>query len=173
MSRRRRVREAGPVRKTVEVVVSALFGMAVVAVVLVLLQGGTSPASQGPDPGASTTGQTGYGVGSDGGIGIRSADPGTQGAPSGTDTVYSAQPAPTTPATAAQGATAAQASGATSAATTATTKPATAASGTATGSAGSGASATASASASASPSASSGALGGVVGGLVGGVLGLL
>ena len=32
--RRRRVREAGPVRKSIEVVVSALFGMAVVGVVL-------------------------------------------------------------------------------------------------------------------------------------------
>jgi hypothetical protein len=166
MSRRRhRVREAGPVRKTVEVVVSALFGMAVVGVVLMLLQSGSSPASQGPYPPVSST-ETAAGYGGDGGLGIRSADAGSQG-PSGSGTVYSAQPAPT-PSASAQGASAAGQSGASEPVGTAP-----AAGSSTQGSTQPGASATGTAAASASASSGSGALGGVVGGLVGGVLGLL
>lgn len=162
--RRRRAHEAGPVRKTVEVLVSALFGMAVVGVILVLLQGGSSPASQGPGPQGVGTTQAGLDGGGDGGLGIRSADPGTQSSASGT--IYSAQPAPTR-SQPTEGATVAQQTG--------TTVPTGGAGTTAKGGGGSstGASATATASASTSSSASTGALGGVVGGLVGGVLGLL
>lgn len=157
--RRRRVPEAGPVRKTVEVVVSALFGMGVVAVILVLLQGGPSPASQGPEPTVgSTAGYDGGSDGGDGGLGIRSADPGTPGPTTGT--VYSAQPAPT-PTGPSEAGSAAQQTG--------STEPATP---TPTASGGTG-SASGSASPSASASSGTGALGGVVGGLVGGVLGLL
>ena len=163
--RRRRVREAGRVRKTVEVIVSGLFGVAVVGVVVMLLQGGSSPAAVIPSPTSTGLGQGGPSNGADGGLGINSAAAGTQN-PSASSVNAAATGSPQSPA---QGATAAQ--------ETATREPATtsaASTGTAQSSASAG---TASASASAAPSASSssgaGLLGGVVGGLVGGVLGLL
>jgi hypothetical protein len=172
--RRRRVREAGPVRKTVEVVVSALFGMAVVGVVLVVLQGGTSPASQGPDPAATLTVPTAdQGVGADGGIGIRSGDTGTQSATGSGATEYSAVPAPN-PTTPAQGAEPAQESGTGVPASSSRAGGTAGASQTSgTGSARPSTGASGGASASASASSGTGALGGLVGGLVGGVLGLL
>lgn len=163
--RRRRVREAGRVRKTVEVIVSGLFGVAVVGVVVMLLQGGSSPAAVTPSPTATGLGQVGQSYGADGGLGINSAAAGTQN-PSDSTVNAAATGAPQSPA---QGATAAQ--------ETATREAASspAAPGTTAQSSASAASAGASASASPSASASSGAglLGGVVGGLVGGVLGLL
>lgn len=175
--RRRRVREAGPVRKTLEVVVSALFGMAVVGVVLLLLQGGATPAATGPQPEASAAGQgqPGAVAGLDGGLGIHSAAPGTPSL--GGTLVYSAVPAPGASTPPAQLASPAQAGGSERPAGSASPG---ASAGHGTGSGGGGSTGTAAATSGATPSpsstADSGLLGGIVGGvgaLVGGVLGLL
>jgi hypothetical protein len=172
--RRRRVREQGRVRKTVEVLVSGLFGMAVVGVVLVILQNGSASAPN-PSPSATVTGQTFPTGGTDGGlVGIRSASTGT---PSTPGAVRSAKPGAVASASAgAQGAAEAQETGETVAARPTSTKTPGGSQSTPTaGSSTSGSTATATAAASATATASSttGALGGLVGGLVGGVLGLL
>jgi hypothetical protein len=166
--RRRREHEAGRVRKTVEVIVSGLFGMAVVGVVLILLQNGSAP-SPAPGPTSPVSGQAFPTGGVDGGlVGVRSADPGTLTA---TPSVASPNTgAAGTPA--AQGAQGAQETGHTEPATP-TTAPATGSQTTVTSPAGSTSAAPTSATPTASASATTGALGGLVGGLVGGVLGLL
>jgi len=173
--RRRRVREAGPVRKSVEVVVSALFGMGVVGVVLLMLQGGASPAATQPrpEPGGAGQGQVaGSTAGLDGGLGIHSAAPGTPSP--GTSTVYSAVPAPDPATTApAQRPSAAQAGGTDQpAGPTATKNQPTSDPGGGSGQTG-GATSGSGATPSPSPSSDPGLLGGLVGGLVGGVVGLL
>ena len=166
MSRRRRlVREPGRLRKTVEVLVSALFGMAVVGVVLVLLQNGSAPAP-GPIPTATVSGRALPTDGADGGlVSVRSAATGTADAPG---TLYSASPG-TAPSTADQGAQGAQETGRTEPVTP--TDSPSRSQGTA--SAGTGSTATSSSTATPSPSSSGAGLVGVVGGLVNGVLGLL
>lgn len=170
--RRRRVREAGPVRKGVEVVVSALFGMGVVGVVLLMLQGGASPGTAGPQPGAPA-GQgevAGSSAGLDGGLGIHSAAPGTPSPDA--STVYSAVPAPD-PATAdARRPSAAQAGGTDEPAG----PPSPGTKNSPTSAPGGGSGATPTSGPSPSSSADPGLLGGLVGGvggLVGGVLGLV
>lgn len=167
MSRRRRlVREPGRLRKTVEVLVSGLFGMAVVGVVLVVLQNGSATAP-GPIPSTSVTGRTFPTGGTDSGLVIvRSA---TTGTPSVPGAVYSAGTGTVPSSTAGgQGAQGAQQTGQTE---PVSRTPSSGSQSTAS----SGASSGASSSASPTPSASSsgGGLLGVVGGLVGGVLGLL
>jgi hypothetical protein len=164
--RRRRVREAGRVRKTIEVIVSGLFGVAVVGVVAMLLQGGSSPAAVTPSPTSTGLGQVGQSYGADGGLGINSAAAGTRNPSAGTVNA-AATGAPQSPA---QGATAAQETATREAASSpAAPTDTTAQSSASAGSAG----ASAGASPSASTSSGAGLLGGVVGGLVGGVLGLL
>jgi hypothetical protein len=167
--RRRREREAGRIRKTVEVLVSGLFGMAVVGVVLMLLQNGSTPAPE-PSPTSTVTGQAFPTGGADGGlVSVRSADAGTVTA---SPSVNSPNTGPAS-ATAAQGAQGAQETGHTEPATP-TTAPASGSQNTATaGSGTTAASGSASATASPSSGSSGGGLGGLVGGLVGGVLGLL
>lgn len=173
--RRRREREPGRVRKTVEVLVSGLFGVAVVGVVVLILQHGSTPAPD-PAPSATVTGQAFPTGGAEGGLGIRSADTGAVTTPGA---VRSAAPGaiPST-ASGAEGATEAQQTGRTVPASTATAGSASGGSqstptaGSSTADATGTSAATASASPSASSTSGSGLLG-VVGGLVGGVLGLL
>ena len=171
--RRRRGREPGRLRKTVEVLVSGLFGVAVVCVVVLVVQNGSPPAPD-PAPSATVSGQafpTGGAAG-----GIRNAETGAVTTP-GQVRSASTGSAPS-PGSTGQGAVEAQQTGATKAASATAAGPGsggsqstpTAGSGTSDGTAAS------TAAASASPSASStsqSGLVGVVGGLVGGVLGLL
>jgi hypothetical protein len=169
MSRRRRSeREPGRVHKTIEVLVSGLFGMAVVGVVVLILQGGSTPAPA-PTPSSTVSGQAFPTGGADGGlVSVRSADPGTIASTGGVNSAGTGS-APSSPAEGAQGA---QETGRTEPAT-----PTTAAATRSTATGGSSSTGTSSGTAAASPSASAsstgGALGGLVGGLVGGVLGLL
>ncbi|MBR7827497.1 hypothetical protein KDK95_14355 [Actinospica sp. MGRD01-02] len=163
--RRRREREPGRVRKTVEVLVSGLFGMAVVGVVVALLQSGASP-SPSPSPAATVSDRSFPGDGANGGpVSVRSADPGTVE----TTGQVNAAATGTIPSSPAQGAQGAQATGQTEPADPTTS--ATQSSGTAKSSASASSSSTATASSTAS--SSGGGLGGLVGGVVGGVLGLL
>lgn len=167
--RRRREREPGPVRKTVEVLVSGLFGMAVVGVVLVLLQNGAD-SSPAPLPTATVSGEA-FPTGGDGGLtGVRSARAGTVEATPSVNSPDTGSAAGTEP----PGARGAQESGRTEPADP-TGAPSTPSQPTATAGTGSTAvsSATAAPSASASASPTGGTLGGVVGGLLGGVIGLL
>jgi hypothetical protein len=168
--RRRREHEAGRVRKTVEVLVSGLFGMTVVGVVLLLLQNGTTP-SPGPSPTATVSGQAfPTGAADSGLVSVRSADAGTVTAGPSVNSPNTGSGTAAAP----QGAQGAQETGRTEPATPATA-PASGSQNTATSPASSTAasSSTAISTPSASASSTGGALGGLVGGLVGGVLGLL
>ena len=90
MSRRGRRREPGRVRKTVEVLVSGLFGVAVVVVVLALVQhGSTTPTPPAPYPTDS------YPVGgSAGGVANAAAASSSPSPPIGPSPPLSAAPAP-------------------------------------------------------------------------------
>jgi cytoskeletal protein RodZ len=164
--RRRREREPGRVRKTVEVLVSGLFGMAVVGVVVALMQSGASP-SPSPSPTAIVSDRSFPGDGANGGpVSVRSADPGSVETTAGPVNAAATGTIPSSPA---QGARGAQATGRTEPAdptTAATQSSATAQSGTS-------ASSSSTATAGSTASSSGGGLGGLVGGVVGGVLGLL
>ena len=157
MSHRGRRREHGRVRKTVEVLISGLFGVGVVVVVLALLQGGRSAAPAQPYlPFATVTAP-----GADASVG------GVQNAAAASDSPSPPiGPSPLAPAPdpgTAQGATEAQVTAATRPATpTTAAAPQTSA-------------APSSTAPEASPSASASSSGsaGLLGGLVGGVLGLL
>jgi hypothetical protein len=176
MSRRRRLgREPGRVRKTVEVLVSGLFGVAVVGVVVLVLQHGSAPAPS-PGPSTSVSGQAVPTAAGYGGLGgIHSADTGAVTTPGEVRSASTGGAPGTAPA--AQGATEAQETGATEHAAPTTARSASGGSqGTAAAGSSSTTGGTSTSGPSPSPSPSStneSGLVGIVGGLVGGVLGLL
>lgn len=156
-------------RKAVEVFVSGLFGMAVVAVVVIMLQGGGTPTPTYPAPnqtmGASLPPAPVYGSG---GYAVHSAAAGTASVPASVGGVDSMGGKSTPPPR--QQATPAQAGGVTKPVTPSSPphSPSAGPSGHPTGTPGGGPSP------SPSPTQSGpGLLGGLVGGLLGGVLGLL